>query len=219
MAESLPPALGVAFDCDGLLVETESCWTQAISGLFARHELVFTPELKARLIGTTIDFNVTLMATWFDRPGEEAALKAELTDSVAQVIAARALPMPGAVEVVHALMGRLPLAVVSNSERRLVDISLGRAGLTDVFDVIVAGQDVANGKPAPDLYLRACELMGVAPSMVVAFEDSLVGVNSAKAAGLQVVGIPTVPQDGFAPDFEFESLADPAVLAWARSMA
>jgi len=138
---------------------------------------------------------------------------------VAAVISSRAEPMPGAAELVSALRGHLPLAVVSNSERRLVELSLGRAGLTGVFEVIVAGEDVANGKPAPDLYLRACELMGADPSTTLAFEDSLVGVNSAKAAGLTVVGVPTVTQDGFAPDHLLASLTDEGLVAWADSFA
>lgn len=213
------PVAAVAFDCDGLLVETESCWTVAEAAMFARHGLEYTAELKARLIGTTIDFTVARMAEWFDQVGQEPALKAELTDSVAAVISAQAEPMPGAVELVRALAGRLPIAVVSNSARHLVELSLQRAGLTGVFAVIVAGEDVANGKPAPDLYLRACELMGVDPATALAFEDSLVGVNSAKAAGLRVVGVPTVAQDGFAPDHLFSSLTDAGLTAWADSFA
>lgn len=208
----------IAFDCDGLLVETESCWTEALVAMFAAHGQEFTPELKARLIGTTIDFNATLMAKWFDRPGAEAALKAELTDTVAAVITARAEPMPGAVALVQVVAGRVPIAVVSNSERRLVDLSLARAGLTDVFQIVVAGEDVEHGKPAPDLYLRACALMGVDPEKAVAFEDTLVGVNAAKAAGLTVVGVPTLTQDGFAPHVQVASLADPALLAWAQQL-
>ena len=215
----LPPgADAIAFDCDGLLVETESCWTEALVAMFAAHGLEFTGELKARLIGTTIDFNVAMMALWFERPGAEAALKVELTDTVAAVISARAEPMPGAVELVQAVAGRVPIAVVSNSERRLVDLSLARAGLTGAFEIVVAGEDVEHGKPAPDLYLRACELMGVAPARAVAFEDTLVGVNAAKAAGLTVVGVPTVVQEGFAPHIELATLDDPLVRAWARQL-
>lgn len=213
------PAAAVAFDCDGLLVETESCWTAALAAMFARNGLSFTTKLKARLIGTTIDFNAALMAQWFGQVGGEAELKAELTASVAEVIAARAEPMPGAVELVRSLAGRVPIAVVSNSARHLVELSLGRAGLSDSFDALVAAEDVVHGKPAPDLYLRACELLGVEPANTVAFEDSLVGVNSAKAAGLTVVGVPTVPQEGFAPDHLFTTLADPVLGAWARRLA
>ncbi|MCE1174988.1 MAG: HAD family phosphatase [Propionibacteriales bacterium] len=208
----------IAFDCDGLLVETESSWTIAESAVFARHGLDYTEELKRQLIGTSIDFTVAAMATWFGRPGSEAELKAELTATVADVIAARAEPMPGAVELVGDLAGRLPLAVVSNSARHLVDLALGCAGLIDVLPVIVAAEDVLHGKPAPDLYVRACALLGVRPSQAVAFEDSLVGVDAAKAAGLRVVGVPTMPQVGFEPDLVVSSLADPAIVDWARQL-
>ncbi len=210
--------MAIAFDCDGLLVETESSWTVAESDVFARHGMEYTEELKAQLIGTTIDFTVAQMAQWFGRPGAEAELKAELNAAVADVIAVHAEPMPGAVELVRELAGRLPLAVVSNSARHLVDLALDRAGLRDALPVIVAAEDVRHGKPAPDLYLRACDLMGVLPSQTVAFEDSLVGVEAGKAAGLRVVGIPTMPQDGFEPHAVFGSLADPGVVDWARQL-
>jgi beta-phosphoglucomutase-like phosphatase (HAD superfamily) len=80
----------------------------------------------------------------------------------------------------------------------------------------VTAEDVVNGKPAPDLYLTACERLGVEPGQVLAFEDSLVGVNSAKAAGVTVVGIPTVVQDGFEPHHLFDSLAQVSLQTWAR---
>lgn len=208
--------VAVAFDCDGLLVETESCWTISEAAMLAAHGLEFTAELKASLIGTTIDFTVAKMAEWFGLPGQEARLKAELTERTAEVIADRAEPMPGAVELVQALSGRLPIAVVSNSARHLVDLALSRAELAGAFDFVVTAQDVVHGKPAPDLYLRACELLVVEPARVLAFEDSLVGVNSAKAAGLTVVGVPTVAQQGFEPHHLFTSLADPALASWAR---
>ncbi|MCE1174589.1 MAG: HAD family phosphatase, partial [Propionibacteriales bacterium] len=213
----LPRPAAIAFDCDGLLVETESCWSEALVAMFAAHGREFTPALKADLIGTTVDYNVELMAQWFDRPGAEAALKAELLATVAEVIGERAEPMPGAVELARWAAARLPVAVVSNSARHLVELSLARAGLTDVLTVIVAGEDVVDGKPAPDPYLRACELLAVAPAAAVAFEDSRVGVDAARAAGLTVIGVPTVVQDGFAPHVELASLTDPALIAWAQT--
>ncbi len=213
----LPRPAAIAFDCDGLLVETESCWSEALVAMFAAHGREFTPTLKAELIGTTVDHNVELMARWFKRPGAEAALKAELLATVAEVIGARAEPMPGAVELARLAADRLPVAVVSNSARHLVELSLARAGLTEVLPLIVAGDDVVNGKPAPDLYLRACELMWEWPAETVAFEDSRVGVDAAKAAGLTVIGVPTVAQDGFAPHIELASLTDPALVAWAQT--
>lgn len=212
------PVAAIAFDCDGLLVDTETCWTQAEAMILARYGLEFTPEIKARFIGTTIDWTVARMAEWFDRVGQEAEIKAELTQTVAVVIAEQAEAMPGAVELVRAVHGRVPIAVVSNSERQLVELALRHGGLADAFDTIVPAEAVAHGKPAPDLYLKACELLRVEPARTLAFEDSLVGVNAAKAAGVTVVGVPTVPQDGFVPDHLLSSLADPDLLAWAQGL-
>lgn len=210
------PVRAVAFDCDGLLVDTEVCWTRAEAVMFAHRGLDYTAELKAELIGTTMDFTVARMAELFGAVSSEAALKAELAQTVAVVIAADAVPMAGAVELVAALTGRLPLAVVSNSPRHLVELALSRAGLSDAFGVWVTAEDVRHGKPAPDLYLAACERLALAPAEVLAFEDSLVGVNSAKAAGLTVVGIPTVEQAGFEPHHRFDSLAHDSLVSWSR---
>jgi HAD superfamily hydrolase (TIGR01509 family) len=214
----LPPAAAVAFDCDGLLVDTETCWSIAESQVFARHGMELTPALKAVLIGTTIEYTVAHMVELFERPGTEAMLLTEITDTVAEIIAAQAVAMPGAVELVNAVSGRVPTVVVSNSERRLVELALSKAGLSQQLPLIVAAEDVSHGKPAPDLYLRACELLEVRPSQVVAFEDSLVGVNAAKAAGLTVVGVPTVAQVGFAPHVRLASLDDPRLRAWAAQL-
>lgn len=217
-ALGLPPAVAVAFDCDGLLVDTETCWSIAEGQVFARHGMELTPALKAKLIGTTIEYTVAHMVELFERPGTEAMLLAEITDTVAEIIAEQAVAMPGAVELVTAVAGRVPVVVVSNSERRLVELALSKAGLSQQLPLIVAAEDVSHGKPAPDPYLRACELLEVSPSQVVAFEDSLVGVNAAKAAGLTVVGVPTVAQVGFVPDLELATLDDPPLRAWARSL-
>jgi HAD superfamily hydrolase (TIGR01509 family) len=214
----LPRPRGVALDCDGLLVDTERLWTIAEREVFERRGWDYTEEIKAQFIGTTLEWTVDRMAELFGQPGTEAQLRVEITTRVAEVIAAQAEPMPGALELVTSLSGKVPMVVVSNSERRLVELSLGRAGLREAICGIVAGDEVTAGKPAPELYLKACGLLGLDAVDVLAFEDSLVGVQAAQAAGVAVVGVPTVVQDGFAPDFLFGSLADPVLQAWAAAL-
>ena len=214
----LPRPHGVALDCDGLLVDTESLWTIAEREVFERRGWEYSGDVKAQFIGTTLAWTVSRMAELFGEPGSEAQLREEITTRVAEVITARAEPMPGALELVTALAGKVPMVVVSNSERNLVELSLGRAGLREAVSGIIAGDEVEHGKPAPDLYLKACGLLGLATADVLAFEDSLVGVQAAQAAGVPVVGVPTLTQDGFAPDFLFGSLADPVLQAWAAAL-
>lgn len=206
------------FDCDGLLVDTEPCWTVGETAVFASRGLPYGPAEKARFLGLSVPATSALMAEIFGEPGNDAAITADVLRIVSEVIATRAEAMPGAVDLVRALAGSVPIGVASNSPRHLVDLSLERAGLTGVPLAVVAADEVAHGKPAPDLYLTACAQLGVPASASVAFEDSVTGLTSARAAGMLVIGVPTMGAAGFPADLVFGSLADPALQAWARSL-
>jgi len=101
------------------------------------------------------------------------------------------LPLiPGAAEAVRRLAARWPLAVASSSPRDLIELAIRLAGLEDCFEAVVSSAEVARGKPSPDVFLRACELLGVPAQQTVAVEDSGPGVDSAHAAGMPVILIP-----------------------------
>jgi HAD superfamily hydrolase (TIGR01509 family) len=196
----------VVFDCDGLLVETESRWTIAEIELFARYGKTFTDDHKRAILGKSMGVAGAVMEPLLDQPGRGLELWDELVELVAPLMH-DAEPMPGAVELVGSLDG--PVAVASSSPRRLVDAALGAAGLE--FEVIVAGDQVAQPKPAPDLYLEACRLLGVPPARATALEDSGTGIASARAAGLYVIGIPSLPGVQLDADLVAASLCDAAV--------
>src|SRR5258708_2355939 len=106
-----------------------------------------------------------------------------------------------------------PLAVASNAEPANLDLVLDEANLRRYFSVVVDGHQVANPKPHPDLYLRAAELLGVAPARCVVFEDSATGITAAQAAGMVVVAVNTtesrLPPTGFTvADFTSPGLED-----------
>ena len=113
--------------------------------------------------------------------------------------------MPGAVECVRALTARLPLAVASSSNRVLIELVLDLAGIADAFRVVVSAEEVPRGKPSPDVYLRAAELLGVEPKRCCAIEDSTNGIRSAHDAGMRVIAI---PNPHFPPAPEALALAD-----------
>jgi HAD superfamily hydrolase (TIGR01509 family) len=85
----------------------------------------------------------------------------------------------------------VPIALASNSWRRLITVALHAADLTDSFDVVVCGDEVPHPKPAPDIYLETARFLKVAPERTIALEDSANGVRAARAAGMFVVGIPS----------------------------
>lgn len=197
----------VVFDCDGLLVESESCWTVAETALFARHGLEFGAEQKARLIGKSLPAVAHTMADTFGDPGSAAEVEAELVALVLEALE-QARPMPGAADLVKRVQGVMPLAVASNSPRLLLDAALKGGGFAEVFPIGIAGDEVDAPKPAPDMYLLACQRLGVHPDRVVAFEDSMTGVLSARAAGVRVIGVPTLPEQDLPADVVVPSLTE-----------
>ena len=181
----------VVFDMDGLLLDTEILWHRAEVELFRRHGGEFSWEDKMAVIGTSFAFTAHYFAERLVRPLIEGeALVHEMIEIMHAELQEDVEGRPGAVELVRRLTGRTRLGLASNSPRLLVDTALRTAGLTDAFEVIVTSDDVERAKPAPDLYLLACERLGVAPSDALALEDSPSGVAAAKAAGLTCIAVP-----------------------------
>ncbi|WP_433040300.1 HAD family hydrolase [Dactylosporangium sp. CS-033363] len=205
---------GVVFDCDGLLVDTEPCWSVAEAELFARRGLPFGPDQKRLLIGKSLTAAGLVLETVFSEPGHGAAIGAELEALVGDVIAGQAEPMPGAHTVVALAAARVPVAVASNSSRRLLDLALHRGGFTGTFPVSLAAGDVEHPKPAPDIYLHACARLGIAPVRALAFEDSMTGMRAAVAAGLRLISVPTLAQPDLPGDWVLPSLERTDLVEW-----
>ncbi|HUK94571.1 MAG TPA: HAD family phosphatase [Gaiellaceae bacterium] len=205
-------APGIVFDNDGLLLDTEPCWTRAEEVVFERHGHTFDLAAKHALVGTAPETAARVLERLLEVPGRGEEVSAELYALALEEIAAGAEPRPGAVELLGELDGRWPVAVASNSPRSHLLAGLERTGLAEAFDVVIGVEDIVEPKPAPDIYLRACELLGVRPTASVALEDSPPGAAAARAAGLYVVGVPSVTGVELEADAVFESLADPGVL-------
>jgi HAD superfamily hydrolase (TIGR01509 family) len=184
----------VVFDNDGLLLDTESVWTRAEGDLFERRGLDFTPADKRKLVGTSAEIAGGILERRLAEPGRAAALIEELNELVVVELEHGVEAMVGARELLHALKERgTPIGLVSNSPLAFVRRSLEIVGFEDRFDVVISAHEVAAPKPAPDPYLEACRRLGVEPGLdVVALEDSPTGVAAARAAGLTVIGVPSL---------------------------
>jgi HAD superfamily hydrolase (TIGR01509 family) len=192
METPLPDA--VVFDNDGLLLDTESVWTRAEEDLFQRRGIEFAAEHKRELVGTSAEIAGGILERRLGEPGRAVELIEELNELVVAELEHGVEAMVGARELLHQLKERgTPIGLVSNSPLRFVRRSLEIAGFEDRFDVVLSAHEVAAPKPAPDPYLEACRRLGVeAGPSVVALEDSPTGVAAARAAGLTVIGVPSL---------------------------
>jgi HAD superfamily hydrolase (TIGR01509 family) len=196
--EPVATPTAVVFDNDGLLLDTESVWTRAEEDLFERRGKDFTPADKRVLVGTSAEIAGGVLEERLEEPGRAAELIEELNALVVAELEHGVEAMIGARELLSTLRRRGTLiGLVSNSPLIFVQRSLELAGFENHFDVVLSAHEVAAPKPAPDPYLEACRRLGVEPGpAVVALEDSPTGVAAARAAGLTVIGVPSI--DGVA---------------------
>jgi HAD superfamily hydrolase (TIGR01509 family) len=204
----------VLFDCDGLLLDTEVCWARAETALFARYGRSYGVVEREALLGSSFAASGRIIGRLLDQPDRADALNAELYDLAVEELSRGAEPMPGAVALVAALRARRPrrpVAVVSNTPRQLLLLTLEWAGFPNIFDFVIGGDEVANPKPAPELYLRACAHLNGDPAEAVALEDSPTGVAAARAAGVYVIGIPSLATTALDVDLLAPTLEHPEV--------
>lgn len=183
----------VVFDMDGLLLDTETLWDRAEGELFRRHGGEWTFEDKLAVMGTSFASSGRYYAERLGQPEDHGpALANEMRGYMLVELERQVDAHPGALELIQRLraLGTVRIGLASNSSRDVVDAALRASGLADAFDTIVTSDDVQHPKPAPDLYLLACERLGVAPGDALALEDTSSGIAAAKAAGLTCFAVP-----------------------------
>jgi beta-phosphoglucomutase family hydrolase len=183
------------FDFDGTIADTMSAhfasWNHALSfhNLQLTHEqhLTWAGRPTREIVRLLNELHLTNMTYEEVSKAKESHYLLSL-DNVKEVV-----PV---VEIIRHYRDQLPMAVVSGSRHKAVDVALDKLGLTEYFDAVVCAEDYVHGKPNPDCFLKAAALLKVAPEHCLVFEDAELGIQGAKAAGMLCVRVSENGQSG-----------------------
>jgi HAD superfamily hydrolase (TIGR01509 family) len=180
----------IVFDLDGVLWDGEPLYHEAFNVVLTPYSMVVTPEEYTNIIGSSVEaaWEWVLRQKGIDEPVEKFL---PLYDAaVMELLAHPVEPLPGVRDVLRELHARkIPVGLASASLRNWIDATLAGIGLAGQFQTTVAANEVAHAKPAPDLYLKAAENLGIDPKFCVAVEDTRTGVRSARNAGMYVIQV------------------------------
>ena len=211
------PIRAVVFDLDGLMFNTEMIYDKVGDELLHRRGKLMTPDLKLAMIGRRPQESLALMIDMHGLNDSIDDLLFESQELFFEAAAGRLAPMPGLHELLEYIDANQMLkAVATSSNHNYVRRVVGPFGLLERFPVILAAEDVTQGKPHPEIYLKAAVRLGIEPGDMMVLEDSQNGINSAASAGAIAVAVPH--EHTFHHDFEratlvADSLADPRVYA------
>jgi len=181
---------GVVFDLDGVLLDSEQVWDGVREQLVRERGGRWHDHAQRDMMGMS---SVEWSRYMHERLGLSETpeeLSAEVVRRLEQLYRERLPALPGAREAVERLAARWPLALASSSNRELIDLALELLEVSALFKATVSSEEVARGKPAPDVYLEAARRLGVEPARAAAIEDSRNGIRSAAQAGMRVLAIP-----------------------------
>jgi HAD superfamily hydrolase (TIGR01509 family) len=215
----------VIFDLDGVLVDSEIWWDEVRQDFAREHARTWTVEDRTAVMGANSIAWSRIMRERLDLALSPEEIERAIVDGVVARYRREGAPrIDGAVEAVRRIARDRAVAVASSAHRAVIDATLAATGLTETFGVVVSSDEVAHGKPAPDVYLEAARRLGVDPASCLVVEDSLNGVRAARAAGMTVVlvpneAVPPAPGTHDLADLVLDRLADldPSTVRPARA--
>ncbi len=180
----------VVFDLDGVILDTEELWDEVREGLARERGGRWSERAQADMMGMSSPEWSRYMhdVVGLREPPEE--INREVVSRMLDRYATRLPLIDGAVDAVRRLARRWPLGLASSSNRELIERALDIAGIAQLFRATVSSEEVARGKPAPDVYLEAARRLDAAAERCAAIEDSANGIRSAHAAEMHVFAIP-----------------------------
>ena len=185
------PFYAVIFDLDGVLADSEPWWNQIDAKLLAEYGVSYRGEYHRNVLGVSYRLAVEFYKNAFHISASVEELMQRRGEIATDFFANRVDLFPFAKMTLAQLREmKLPLAVATSSVSASARPLLDRTGIRSLFTVVITGDEVQQGKPHPDIYLRAAEKLGISPEACLVIEDSLAGIAAGKAANMRVAAIP-----------------------------
>lgn len=187
------PSWGAIFDWDGVIIDSSRHHEKSWELLAQEEDLPLPPNHFVLGFGRKNQIIIPEIYQWSHDPAEIERLGNRKEELYRELMAAEPLePLPGVRPWLEALRkAGVPRAVGSSTPRANLDAAMGRLGLTEFFDAIVSAEDVSQGKPHPEVFLKAAERIGCRPERCIVFEDAFAGIEAGLAGGMRVIGIAT----------------------------
>ncbi|HYQ10282.1 MAG TPA: HAD family phosphatase [Gaiellaceae bacterium] len=198
----------VVFDLDGVLLQSEEVWDAVRERYVRERGGRYDEKVQRAMMGMSAPEWSRFLHDDAGVPDDPDEINIQVIRRMLEAYKHELPLLPGAVDAVRRAASAYPLALASSSNRAIFEEVLELAGIADCFEVTVSSEEVARGKPAPDVYLEAAHRLGTAPANCTAVEDSNAGIGSAKSAGMRVVAIPNA---AYPPDEATLELADAVV--------
>jgi len=200
------PFYAVIFDLDGVLADSEPWWNQIDAKLLAEHGVTYRGEYHRNVLGVSYRLAVEFYKNAFHISASVEELMRRRGEIATDFFANRVSLFPFAKMMLEQLREmKLPLAVATSSVSASARPLLDRTGIRSLFSVLITGDEVQQGKPHPEIYLRAAKKLGISPEACLVIEDSLAGIAAGKGANMRVAAI---PDTRFVDPREYEMKAD-----------
>lgn len=203
----------IIFDMDGLMVDSERLYQQAQAEITRQFNKTLPEKIRLTMMGRKPLESMKILVEALDIPTDAVKLLEMRNEIMREKYKNDLVPLPGLDHIIDVFSGKLKLAISTGAQEEFLDIVVDRLGIRKKFDVLQASDEIREGKPHPEIYLKTCKKLGLKPGECIVLEDSVNGALAGKRAGCYVIAVPSIytRQENFtAADFVAHDLFDAA---------
>jgi HAD superfamily hydrolase (TIGR01509 family) len=181
----------IIFDMDGLMVDSERLYQQAQEEITRQFNKTLPEKARLKMMGRKPLESMKIFAEALDIPTDAEQLLETRNNIMREKYKNDLVPLPGLNHIINAFYGKLKMAISTGAQEEFLDIVVDQLEIRNKFDVLQASDEIEQGKPHPEIYLKTCKKLGLNPGECVVLEDSLNGVLAGKRAGCYVIAVPS----------------------------